>query len=580
MAWFYNLRIAAKLLLAFSVVLALTVALGLTSLIKLSGVNSQAQELGSKWLPSVKNISDINTRLTNLRRLEIARVAATSPEAQAEYDREFQANLDILRSDQAVYDPLATSAEEKKLYPEFRRLLEDYLGEHTRSLELERQAGSKQVTDLMMGASKEKFYAANHAIEELLKINENHGAKAAAEADGNAFSARAWDVGVLAVVIVSGLLLAMWIARLIGQPLRTASRAIQQAAENGDLTIRLAVRSQDEVGQICAGFNGFVGKLHDAICNVSAGAEQVASATEELSSAASQTAEGARGQTDNVEQVATAMQEMSATVVEVSDHSSRAAEEARKAAESAKQGGDIVREALANMRSIAESVSATANRIEQLGKSSDKIGKIIAVIDEIADQTNLLALNAAIEAARAGEQGRGFAVVADEVRKLAERTTKATKEITEMIETVQTETGTAVDQMHAGTERVENGVATTARAGASLEEIIAAAEKVGNMVIQIATAANQQTSTATQINSNVEQIARISHESAAGAQQSAKACEELSGLALDLQQAVSRFQLDSAVVETRSAFSPAAFCPLVRFQDRREGENRRANRII
>jgi methyl-accepting chemotaxis protein len=236
---------------------------------------------------------------------------------------------------------------------------------------------------------------------------------------------------------------------------------------------------------------------------------------------------------------------MSSSVGEISAHSTRAADSAHKATGCAKQGGKIVEEALVDMRAIAASVTATATKIGELGKTSDQIGKIIAVIDDIADQTNLLALNAAIEAARAGEQGRGFAVVADEVRKLAERTTKATKEIAQMIETVQTETKTAVDQMHASTKQVEVGVAATMKAGVSLEEIIAAAQQVGDMISQIAAGSTQQASTIEQITSNVEQIVKVTSESAAGAQQSAKACEELSNLALDLQQLVGKFKVDS-----------------------------------
>jgi methyl-accepting chemotaxis protein len=243
---------------------------------------------------------------------------------------------------------------------------------------------------------------------------------------------------------------------------------------------------------------------------------------------------------------------MSASLLEVSGNTSRAADASRKAVATAMQGGKIVEEALLTMRSLAESVDQTAGKIEALGKNSDQIGKIVAVIEEIADQTNLLALNAAIEAARAGEQGRGFAVVADEVRKLAERTAKATKEIAQMIETVQMETKTAVTQMQAETKKVEAGVTTTAKAGSSLDEIIAQVQQVGDMIALIAAASTQQTTTAEQINSNVGQIAKIAQESADGAQQSAKACQDLSDLALDLQQLVSRFKLDATSGSARA----------------------------
>ncbi len=202
-------------------------------------------------------------------------------------------------------------------------------------------------------------------------------------------------------------------------------------------------------------------------------------------------------------------------------------------------------ETLSRMRAIAQSVGETAKKVQELGKQSDQIGKIIGVIDDIADQTNLLALNAAIEAARAGEQGRGFAVVADEVRKLAERTSSTTKEITGMIRSIQSETQSAVTAMQAGTQEVERGVESTSQAGSSLHDIIQMSEQVGDMVTHIATAATQQSAASEEINGNIEQIAKITAASAASSQQTANALQDLSALASNLQRLVGQFRLGS-----------------------------------
>jgi len=203
-------------------------------------------------------------------------------------------------------------------------------------------------------------------------------------------------------------------------------------------------------------------------------------------------------------------------------------------------------DALVKMRGIADSAAETAKRVEGLGQRSNQIGEIIGTIDDIADQTNLLALNAAIEAARAGEQGRGFAVVADEVRKLAERTRRATKEIAEMIQSIQTETHGAVEVMQAGTQQVKLGVESTTRAGASLREIIQTSEAAGAMVTAIASAAAAQRGATEEISANIEQIAAITQGTAAGAKESAKAVHELSTLAMDLQAMVGKFKVSRA----------------------------------
>ncbi len=319
-----------------------------------------------------------------------------------------------------------------------------------------------------------------------------------------------------------------------------------EAISKGDLSGQpIFVSSNDELAELANAINVMQSSLRETIASVSSSAERIATASEEFSATAAEQASGAETQKDQANQVATAVQEMSSTVQQVSENSNKAAEASRKAAETARDGGSIVEDTLAKMRAIADSVGQTAMKVQELGRSSNQIGEIIGVIDDIADQTNLLALNAAIEAARAGEQGRGFAVVADEVRKLAERTSKATKEITQMIQNIQTETQSAVEAMQSGTKQVELGVESTTKAGSSLQEIITTSEQVGNMVMLIATAATEQASATEEINSNITQIAKITQETATGANESAKAVHELSNLATELHAIVSKFKTGS-----------------------------------
>ncbi|HXY78118.1 MAG TPA: methyl-accepting chemotaxis protein [Candidatus Acidoferrales bacterium] len=370
--------------------------------------------------------------------------------------------------------------------------------------------------------------------------------KAADESVGNSFLILA-GIGVVVGVVVC--FFGFAIARSILGPLARTVETLQAVAD-GDLRHQIEADSSDEIGIMGQALNKAIHGMADTIQSIAHTAVNVANASEEISVSATQTAQGSDTQKMRTSQVAVAMTEMSTTVHEVSEHSTRAAEASRQAAETAREGGIIVEESLAKMRAIASSVSATAKKVEELGKSSDQIGRIIGVIDDIADQTNLLALNAAIEAARAGEQGRGFAVVADEVRKLAERTTSATKEVAQMVQSIQGETKTAVAAMHEGTDQVQAGVSTTARAGDSLKQIIHMSEQVGDMITHIATAATEQSSATEEINKNVAQIARLIGESAVGAQQSAKACQELSELALDLQKMVGSFRLEANTSKT------------------------------
>ncbi len=358
--------------------------------------------------------------------------------------------------------------------------------------------------------------------------------------------------GLVLFLAIAGaaIVLALMIERRVCDPLQQLSARFNDIAEGeGDLTQRIPVRSRDEIGELSLGFNRFIDKLQNIIRQVKLNTTQLAAASHELASSAVQMARGSETQQRQTAQVVTAMQQMTTSVTEVSENSSSVARDARQAAGDARDGGRIVQTTVDMMRNLTEAVSVVAKGISQLGERSDQIGRIVSVIEEIADQTNLLALNAAIEAARAGEQGRGFAVVADEVRKLAERTTKATQEIAGTIAVIQQETMAAVASMDRGTAQVKQGVTATMEAGARLQQIIEGSERAADRITRIAAAAAQQAEANRQVNSSIHEIAKISHESACGAKESAKACEELSNLAMELESLVGRFNVENARVE-------------------------------
>ncbi len=311
----------------------------------------------------------------------------------------------------------------------------------------------------------------------------------------------------------------------------------------GDLTARVVLRSHDEMARIGKSFNLMAERFSSLVSQAMDSARQVGTASEELSAVTEQTTQGVTEQQAETEQVATAIHEMSATVQEVARNAASAAEATQKAMQEANQGQSVVNETVDTINRLAGEIEHAVKVINDLEKSSGEIGGVLDVIQNIAEQTNLLALNAAIEAARAGEQGRGFAVVADEVRTLASRTQDSTQEIQTMISRLQEGSHNAVQVMEQTVEHTREGVDSVGRAGKSLSSITESVDLISEMNTQIASASEQQSSVAEEINQNVTNISQVSEQTAAGAQQTAASSAELAQLAEKLNGLMNQFKV-------------------------------------
>jgi methyl-accepting chemotaxis protein len=552
-----KLTIKAKLGFGFGsllVILVVTAVVAYHSVGQLAEISTRVQEIMAKKELATEVDAAVEKQTTGVRGFLIA-----GKEDLLKHDDE---GKQAFAASMRQLEKLVATETGKKILADIQDSYSGFRATADREIELRRAGKTKEAEDLafspQMTATRTRL---RQAVANMISYQDSRKEDLVREQTAVESRVRSAVLILSLLGIALGLGIAFLVGRSISAPISAMVGLIHEVAANNLAVDDLNISSQDETGKAGEALNGMKNNLREVIHSIAATAEHVASASEEISSSATQQAQSAEVQKDQTTQVATAMTEMASTVGQVSENCSRAAEKAREAAETARHGGTIVDETLAKMRTISSSVEASAKKVEGLGRSSDQIGQIVGVIDEIADQTNLLALNAAIEAARAGEQGRGFAVVADEVRKLAERTSSATKEIAKMIKSIQDETRVAVTAMEDGTRQVEEGVSFTAKAGDTLKTIIEMSDSVGEMITQIATAALQESSTTEQVNQNLDHIARLVRESAVGTQETAKACQDLSGLALDLQTLVGKFKLgngQNGAVQNRRDNGPSA----------------------
>ncbi|HAK87800.1 MAG TPA: methyl-accepting chemotaxis protein [Nitrospiraceae bacterium] len=527
----------------FAVVIVLIGFLTAVSLSSMLGEMNEGSVLATKYLA---NTQDAMWKL----RFGISQyVAVTDPASRKKIIDESSKWFGIMDENLKLYAAVNLTGEMKQALKELSEIYAAYKEARPKWFELmeagkiDEAAAFRSKTILISGAGSVK------ALDNLIELQ----AKQSAEIDRTAAStAKRTKIMIIAggVILISiSILMAGWIAltlrrQLGGEPMYAAD--VARKVSQGDLALDIAaVNSKDGKGgdSVLYAMKIMVKNLKDIIINVKSTADNVASASQQLSSTSAQMSKGAGEEAGKASQIATSSEEMSQTVVDIAKNASNIELSATKTTKIAQEGEQIVDRSVAEVKAIADTVRESAQLMGSLGERSKQIGEIVSVINDIADQTNLLALNAAIEAARAGEQGRGFAVVADEVRKLAERTAKATSEIGEMIKAIQDEVSRAVHSMEEGTKRVEVGVEFSVKAGDALRNIVNSVNELHSMVQQIASATEEMSTVSEQISGDIETIASVSKETSSGAEQIAGASSDLARLASNLQNIVGQFKV-------------------------------------
>jgi len=539
---FSDMLIRSKIMAAFFVITLMTLFLGIFALTEIGKVNTEAENLANNLIPAITAMSIIDSQLNLNRRGEIQACTKTSPE---EFERYFKRQTETMQKvNKAIdeFEKLQKNDAEKKSVTVFKAQTTDYYKDSAKTFETGKTGDLDETIKAMRTVSKKSYDTAQKSVAEFIEINNKKAMSANAHTKSVYNSAKYWIIGTIVTCMALAMFLGLLIASVISRPVHKLLEEVNTVA-SGDLRVRLSQHGQDEIGQLATAFSQMTDNLCKIINQISSTSTQVAAASNQLHCESKRIAAGADEVAAQTYAVATAGEEMSATSGDIAQNCQMAAEGAQRASKTASDGAAVVERSIIVMGQIADKVQESAKTVENLGARSDQIGNIIGTIEDIADQTNLLALNAAIEAARAGEQGRGFAVVADEVRALAERTTRATKEIGGMIKAIQNETKDAVTSMEKGVLQVKTGTEEAAKSGRALQEILAQINDVSMQVNQIATAAEEQTSTTGDISNNMQHITEVVKQTSHGAHESAIVAAQLNGNAEELQRMVRQFMV-------------------------------------
>lgn len=537
-----NMKIGTRAASVFTLLGVLVLVMGLLSLYETRQMDRSTDEIRDTWIPAVVALSDVGTNLGRARAITLR----TALETQASARQSGMALVDSinqqLTSGIKAYEATIVAADDRALFNTFTTAERQYLDQQKRVLGLIVAGKADEANALLTGAMAQSADVMMKALGALLDYNSN-GAEAASQRSSDVAD-EAFSVIIVSLLIILGALVAIAIllTRSIVVPLADAVAVAERVATN-DLTQDIRVQGQDEPALLLAALARMQSSLRDTLRKISASSDQLASASEELHSVTEDTSRGLHQQSAEIDQAATAVNQMTAAVEEVANNAVTTADASKGADQSTRDGRDQVNQALSSIQHLVDDVSGTSTEIEQLATSANEISRVLDVIGAIAGQTNLLALNAAIEAARAGEAGRGFAVVADEVRALAHRTQESTAEIEQMIAGIQNGTERAVTAMHSSRSRANGTLEVAQSAGEALEVIAEAIASINQRNLVIASASEEQAQVAREVDRNLVNIRDLSMQTSAGANQTSAAAQDLSRLAVDLNGMVGQFKL-------------------------------------
>ncbi|MFB0934997.1 MAG: methyl-accepting chemotaxis protein [Propionivibrio sp.] len=542
MGWFDNLSLRGKLIINFVVSGGVLVAAIVFCIVQIKAVGRDTEEIAKNWLPSVQAAGEISQLRLRYRVRSLEYLLPASDDERGKIEKSLN-DLDAeLGAALKKYEPLISNDTERKVFEQAVKGAAAYRATVNEAVSLAKAGKADEAQQLRKTTWVKEANSLRDQTDELQKLNREGSERSSADAQNSVVAAIRGGITALVVGIALALACSFLIAQRIASRLNAAVTAAREIAK-GDLTVELPPASRDEVGMLLGAMGDMQGALRNAMRETADSAHSILGAASNLNDAVSQLNQSATIQSSAASAIAANVEQLTVSINIVADNTGEAAKVAMDSDAQANEGHHAIEKLVGQVNEAATVVRGAADQMNHLKSESEKISNIVAVIKDIADQTNLLALNAAIEAARAGEAGRGFAVVADEVRKLSERTALSTGEISGMVDAIQHSTGQVVSGVSHGVQLVDSSVAFAEQAGGAIAKLREMAQRVAKLVGDVDGALREQSAASTEVAKKIEDIATQAEEANAVAHETSLASNSMSATAQGMQALVSRFKV-------------------------------------